>query len=124
MREDARRKSFLGGLFTRKKKTTRCPRCGEGVRVGRTNKASGETFTGCSEYPLCRYTEGGRSRTGYRGSVPQATGYYEKDYPPSYFFDPRDAPDDYSGGCSCNCSCRACATGDDAMRPGFATYGG
>ena len=34
----------------------RCPKCG-GEMVLRTNKANGEPFFGCSEWPHCGFTE-------------------------------------------------------------------
>lgn len=33
-----------------------CPRCGAAL-AERTNRQTGETFLGCTQYPLCTHTE-------------------------------------------------------------------
>jgi ssDNA-binding Zn-finger/Zn-ribbon topoisomerase 1 len=38
--------------------TKACPKCGVNTPlVERVNRASGESFLGCSKYPTCTYTE-------------------------------------------------------------------
>jgi ssDNA-binding Zn-finger/Zn-ribbon topoisomerase 1 len=34
-----------------------CPQCGDGKLITRSNKKTGESFLGCTNFPECKYTQ-------------------------------------------------------------------